>query len=131
MSIWQSIQLFLNQIFHPYFDDYSKLTGLRAKYVIKNNDFIPIFYLDETVAEKKWIYNFNDVFKLNNVLSAVSTQKISNILNIFRKSKGEPNHKNKCIKLLEYEKNSPFISSWEKLLYDLILCNFDDFYRVV
>lgn len=119
------------EIFHPYFDDYSKLTGLCATFKIKKNNFIPIFYLDESLAERKWIYNFTYIFELNNVLSAVSSQKISNMLNTLRKTKDMPKHKSYCNKCIENKKNDMFNTPWENVLYDLILNNFDDFYRII
>lgn len=119
------------EIFHPYFDNYSKLPGLKVKHVIRDNFFVPIFSLDEEIAEPKLVHNFKYIFEMNKVLSGKSSQIIGIIYDSLRRNKGEPRHKEYCLRELRISKDDIFKPAWESLLLDLIIENFDDFYKTI
>ncbi|MGN5996211.1 HNH endonuclease [Enterococcus faecalis] len=119
------------EIFHPYFEEYNNLRGLKAEYKIIDSNFIPYFYLDEKIAGKKWTYNFINIFELNNVLSALSIAKINNLLVVLRRSKNTSNHMDHCLREIKKIRKQSLNTSWENVLFDLILLNYDDFYSTV
>ncbi|KAJ84727.1 HNH endonuclease [Enterococcus faecalis] len=120
-------------IFHPYFNDYHELEGLKIDYLInKQRNIIPTYYFEQT-ANKKYIYNFQIVFKLDVVLSALAVDEMTKLSRvILTKVRDTRNLKYKAKKLIQ-QKRKGLIKNldepWKILLYEFLDNKFDIYYN--
>lgn len=120
-------------IFHPYFNDYHELAGLKIDYLInKQRNIIPTYSFEQT-ANKKCIYNFQIVFKLDVVLSALAVDEMTKLSRvILTKTRDTRNLKYKAKKLIQ-QKRKGLIKNldepWKILLYEFLDNKFDIYYN--
>lgn len=120
-------------VFHPYFNDYHEMNGLTINYKInKKNNFIPDYAFDGS-ASKECIYNFDVVFKLNKVLSALALDEISKISRVILTKKDiAPDLKTLARNLILKKQRGLFVDldePWKIILYELLVNKFEDFYE--
>lgn len=117
-------------IFHPYFHDYQQMEGLTIDYKIdKHTDFIPCYSLNEK-ADTSFKYNFHEIFEFGKVLSSLAAHEVIKISKMLIK-KPELS-KQEVYDFLMKRKDcltSELDPPWEILLYELLIKEFDLFYK--
>lgn len=120
-------------VFHPYFNDYHELSGLNIDYVInKKKNLIPIYFFDQT-ANKNCVYNYQTVFKLDVVLSALAVDEMTKLSRIIlTKTRDTRDLKPKAKKLIQQKKEGlvkDLDEPWKILLSGFLVKKFDLYYE--
>lgn len=120
--------------FHPYFDDFNLDDYLTAHYKIDSeSNFIVIYSLIES-TEERYKFNFNELYKLNSICSSFAHECMLGWLDSCKKNLEESSPEQ--LKLImkreitdESRKRIILPPPWKRILYNLILENYDDFYK--
>ncbi|MBO0481256.1 HNH endonuclease [Candidatus Enterococcus courvalinii] len=117
-------------IFHPYFHDYHKMEGLIIDYKIyKNTDFIPCYSLN-TEADISFKYNFNEVFEFKKVLASLASHEVIKLSKMLvEKENLSKQQANLFLKCRKNSLMSELDPPWKILLYELLVKEFDIFYK--
>lgn len=117
-------------IFHPYFHDYGDMHGLVIDYKIRKNIYFSPSYKLGQNANISFKYNFEEVFKFNEVLSSLAGHEIIKLSRILiNKTELSKKQVQEFLKTRKDGLMDGLDPQWKILLYELLIKEFDVFYE--